>query len=58
MRDRLKAVPASEKPDIAYRAAAMLRRARADRQLTPPLRGDLEDAIAMLLVLGIAVGHD
>ncbi|HUA51310.1 MAG TPA: hypothetical protein VMB81_04060 [Candidatus Sulfotelmatobacter sp.] len=55
MRKRLNAVPLIEKAEIAYRASTMLRQALADHQLTPPLRGDVEDAIAMLLVLGVAV---
>ena len=58
MRVRLTAVPVLEKADIAYRASTMLRQALSDRQLTMPLRGDLEDAIAILLVLGVTVVHD
>jgi hypothetical protein len=58
MRERLASVPLLEKSEIAYRACAMIRRAHADGQLHLPLRGDLEDAIAMLLVLGVAVIHD
>jgi hypothetical protein len=57
MRQRLRAVPTLEKADIAYRASTMLRQAFADQLLTPPLRSDVEDAIAMLLVLGVTTVH-
>jgi hypothetical protein len=57
MRERLLGVPLPEKSDIAYLASAMIRRAHADGQLGLPLRDDLEDAVAMLLVLGVAVVH-
>jgi hypothetical protein len=57
MRERLLCVPLLEKSDIAYRASAMIRRAHDDGQLRHPLRSDLEDAVAMLLVLGVAAVH-
>jgi hypothetical protein len=58
MRETLRGVPAPEKPDIAYRASSMIRQARAEGLLRLPLRGDIEDAVAMLLVLGIRMVHD
>jgi hypothetical protein len=58
MRERLVAVPLLEKADIAYRATTMIRQALADRQLTAPLRPDFEDAVAILLVLGVAAIDD
>lgn len=58
MRLRLQAVPTAEKPDIAYRASTMVRQAAHDRQLSAPLRGDVEDAVAMLLVLGVTAVPD
>jgi hypothetical protein len=57
MRPRLLAVPLIERSDIAYRASSMLRQARNDGQLRLPLRADLEDAVAMLVVLGITAVH-
>jgi len=57
MRDRLLGVPLLEKSDIAYRASSMIRQARADGQLRLPLPGDIEDAVAMLLVLGVTAVH-
>jgi hypothetical protein len=53
MRERIAAVPDLEKPEIAHRASIMIRRAHEHGELARPLRGDLEDAIAMLLVLGV-----
>lgn len=53
MAQRLLAVPTMEKPDIVHRACAMLRQAHRDGELHQPLRDDFEDAIAMLLVLGV-----
>lgn len=57
MRERLRAAPMLERADIAYRASSMVRQAAADHQLAIPLRGDGEDAVAMLLVLGVTVVH-
>jgi hypothetical protein len=57
MRDRLRGVPLLERSDIAYRASSMIRQARADGQLHLPMRGDIEDAVAMLLVLGVTAVH-
>lgn len=57
MRQRLDVVPVDEKADIAFRASAMVRQAFQDQQLARPLRGDLEDAVAMLLVLGVTTVH-
>jgi len=58
MRQRLRAVPTVEKAEIAYRASSMVRQAFLDRELAPPLRGDVEDAIAMLLILGVTMVHE
>ncbi len=58
MRERLLSVPLPEKSDIAYRASSMIRQAAADRELDLPLKGDIEDAVAMLLVLGVTVVHE
>lgn len=57
MRERLLSVPLPERSDIAYRASAMIRQACVEGQLRSPLRSDFEDAIAMLLVLGIKAVH-
>ncbi len=57
MRERLLGVPLVERSDIAYRASSMLRQARTDGQLKLPLRGDFEDAVAMLLALGVTAVH-
>jgi hypothetical protein len=57
MRERLLSVPVWEKSYIAYRASAMIRQAHADGQLGLPRPGDLEDAVAMLLALGVSAVH-
>lgn len=58
MRERLMAVPTPEKSDIAFRASTMLRRAHADGRLGTRLRADFEDAVAMLLALGVHTVHE
>jgi hypothetical protein len=58
MRRKLLAVPAIEKPDIAHLAAMMIRQANKDGALGGPLRADIEDAVAMLVVLGVSRVHD